>query len=172
MKKILIITFLLLIGLIALNIKLGSSLKQKTCDATRFESLYLKTKDSLSHLKDSIAGLQDSVYKLSEFSLSANGQALDYLDQYYGEQNWNSLVINKLLETNNGKDDNSLIPYNGMYGPMKINSVKILNHKWLIADFTDGKVWGEMLVEYEPVKNKPDSIRFKTFKSVLYPFNP
>ncbi len=173
MKKWWISLSIVLLALIVINLKLGSSLKKKSCDLSHYQALYFKTYDSLKVLKDSIVRLQDSLNNLSGFSLSNNAEALDYLDEYYGENlHWNEQIRNKILETNNGQGDNTLIPFNGMYGPMKINSVKILNHKWLITDFTDGKVWGEMLVEYEPVKNHPDSIRFKTFKSVLYPFNP
>ena len=35
-----------------------------------------------------------------------------------------------------------------------INKVKILNHKWIIADFSNGSRWGEMWIEYYFNKNK------------------
>ena len=28
------------------------------------------------------------------------------------------------------------------------NKIKVLNHKWVIADFSDGTDWGEILIEY------------------------
>jgi hypothetical protein len=53
------------------------------------------------------------------------------------------------LETNETKGDNPLIPYEGMENDFKINKIKILNHKWILADFSDGKYWGELLIAYE-----------------------
>jgi hypothetical protein len=41
------------------------------------------------------------------------------------------------------------VPYEGMNGDFKINKIKLLNHRWIIADFSDGKFWGELLLNYE-----------------------
>ena len=35
-----------------------------------------------------------------------------------------------------------------------INKVKILNHKWIIADFSNGNRWGEMWIEYHFNENE------------------
>ena len=29
-----------------------------------------------------------------------------------------------------------------------INKIRLLNHKWILTDFTDGKYWGELLISY------------------------
>ena len=29
-----------------------------------------------------------------------------------------------------------------------INKIRILNEKWVICEFTDGKVWGDLLLQY------------------------
>ena len=47
-----------------------------------------------------------------------------------------------------------------------INKVKILNHRWIIADFSDGEYWGEVLIKY--FVNEDETISFETFESLLY----
>ena len=54
-----------------------------------------------------------------------------------------------------------------MNGKMKINKIKFLNHKWIIADFTDGRYWGEMILEY--YVTKANKIELTQLSSLLYP---
>jgi len=75
-------------------------------------------------------------------------------------------ISDKLLETNEKKGDNPLIPYEGMESDFKINKIKILNHKWIVTDFSDGKYWGELLIKYEL---KDDlSVDFTLVDNLLY----
>ena len=46
------------------------------------------------------------------------------------------------------------------------NKVKILNHRWIIADFSDGEIWGEVLLKY--FVNDDESIAFEVNQSLLY----
>ncbi|MGB5378917.1 MAG: hydrolase, partial [Muriicola sp.] len=72
----------------------------------------------------------------------------------------------KLLESNESGGDNPLIPYEGMENDFKINKIKLLNHKWIIADFSDGKYWGELVILYEL---KDDlSVDFTLIDHLLY----
>jgi hypothetical protein len=147
-----------------------SSLKLKDafCERNRLEKENLVLKDSINTLQKQNDSLNDVIYDKTLFELQYNGDALDYLDeQYQIRDDWQAFVIDKLMETNSGKGDNPLIPHAGMYGRMKINSVRVLNHKWLIFNFSDGKAWGEAIMEYEPVGK--DSIRFEVIKSLIYP---
>jgi hypothetical protein len=50
-----------------------------------------------------------------------------------------------------------------------INSMKILNHRWLIADYSDGKLWGEVLLKY--FINDDQTISFEIMNGYLYPMN-
>ena len=47
-----------------------------------------------------------------------------------------------------------------------INKIKILNHRWIIADFSDGDIWGECLIKY--FVNEDKTIDFETFQSFVY----
>lgn len=59
------------------------------------------------------------------------------------------LVKEKLYESNTIKGDNPLVLYSGARKKFLINKIKVLNHKWVIADFSDGTDWGEILIEYQ-----------------------
>ncbi len=58
-------------------------------------------------------------------------------------------VKDKIYESNSVKGDNPLVVYSGQGKKFLINKIKILNHKWVIADFSDGTDWGEVLIEYQ-----------------------
>ena len=102
----------------------------------------------VSILQDSVQKLQLQVFDMQYFSLQNNDDALSYYD-HLGLENPSRYIADKLLETNERKGDNPLIPYEGMESDFKINKIKILNHQWIIADFSDGKYWGELFLKYE-----------------------
>ncbi len=58
-------------------------------------------------------------------------------------------VKDKIYESNSVKGDNPLVLYSGAGKKFLINKIKVLNHKWVIADFSDGTDWGEVLIEYQ-----------------------
>lgn len=99
-------------------------------------------------LKDSIQKAQLAVLDMQYFSLENNDDALAYYD-HLGLDDPSRYISDKLLETNETKGNNPLVPYEGMEGDFKINKIKLLNHQWIIADFSDGKFWGELLIKYE-----------------------
>lgn len=108
----------------------------------------VKLKQEVSRLE---ADLQESELKVLEmqyFSLENNDEALAYYD-HLNIENPSRYISDKLLETNESKGDNPLVPYAGMENEFKINKIKILNHKWILTDFSDGKYWGELLIKYE-----------------------
>ncbi len=102
----------------------------------------------VSVLKDSVQKLHLQVFDMQYFSLQNNDDALSYYD-HLGLENPSRYIADKLLETNEKKGDNPLVPYEGMESDFKMNKIKILNHQWIIADFSDGKYWGELLLKYE-----------------------
>jgi len=56
-----------------------------------------------------------------------------------------------------------------MEGDFKINKIKVLNHKWIIADFSDGEFWGEIFLTYEITEDR--QVKFNLVESFLYPFD-
>jgi hypothetical protein len=41
-----------------------------------------------------------------------------------------------------------------------------LNHRWIIADFSDGEIWGEVLLKY--FVNEDETISFEVNQSLLF----
>ena len=107
-----------------------------------------RLENQVTGLKDSIEQLQFRLMDMQYFSLENNDDALAYYD-HLNLKNPTRYIEDKLLETNEKKGDNPLIPYAGMESDFKINKIKVLNHKWLLADFSDGKYWGDLVIKYE-----------------------
>lgn len=99
-------------------------------------------------LRDSLKDSRLDLLDLQYFSLANNDEALAYYD-HLGLEDPSRYIADKLLETNEASGNNPLVPYEGMEGDFKINKIEILNHRWIIADFSDGKYWGELLLQYE-----------------------
>ena len=116
---------------------------QKTLNAD-IESLRKEVVD----LQDSLQQSQLKILDIQYFSLENNDDALAYYEHLNLEDPVR-YIEDKLLETNEQRGNNPLIPYDGMESDFKINKIKILNHKWLLADFSDGKYWGDLVIKYE-----------------------
>ena len=130
-------------GMIALYLFVSNTNMQKV-KAERIEGL----ESQVVRLKDSVESAQLKALEMQYFSLENNDDALAYYD-HLRLKDPSRYIADKLLETNEAKGDNPLIPYEGMEGDFKINKIKLLNHKWILADFSDGKYWGELLITYE-----------------------
>ncbi|MEL6919375.1 MAG: hydrolase, partial [Bacteroidota bacterium] len=79
-------------------------------------------------LQDTVQNLQLKVLDMQYFSLENNDDALAYYD-HLQIQDPSRYIADKLLETNEKRGDNPMIPYAGMESDFKINKIKILNHK-------------------------------------------
>jgi len=116
--------------------------KNGKIDKLRAKSAQVKS------LEDSVQQLHLDKLDMQYFSLENNDDAFAYYE-HLPLENPVGYISDKLLESNENKGDNPLVPYEGMNGDFKINKIKILNHKWIITDFSDGKYWGELLLKYE-----------------------
>ena len=112
---------------------------------------------------------QDSIVKLIEkdkFSLDNN----EFAQEYYFEHNLKALkskVTEDLAAFNADKRGNKFVSYEQIgENPFLINNIKILNHRWIIANFSDGKVWGEVLIKYFHIIDKPTD--FETVETLIY----
>ena len=120
---------------------------------------------AVQSLEDSLRDARLDLLEMQYFSLENNDDALAYYD-HLNLENPARYIADKLLETNEQKGNNPLVPYEGMENDFKINKIKVLNHKWILADFSDGKYWGEILLEYQL---KDDlSVDFTLLDHLLY----
>jgi hypothetical protein len=124
-------------------------------------------------LRDSIDLVSNKLAEANYFSLDYNENAQNYFDnstsggkiiQY---EKLIPVVTEKLMDLNANPNGN---PYTGQdkIGANKfiINKVKVLNHRWIIADYSDGEIWGEVLLKY--FVNDDESISFEVNQSLLY----
>jgi hypothetical protein len=139
--------------------------KEVAYEQNKYEKTTKKLKESLN---SATAKLNDANY----FSLEKNENAQNYFDSGDSEKmiKYEELipyVTEKLLDFNSNPKGN---PYVGQdqIGVNKfiINKVKILNHRWIIADYSDGEIWGEVLLKY--FVNSDQSISFEVNQSLLY----
>ena len=103
---------------------------------------------------------RDEIY----FTLSDNQEALSYFKDI-DVDSLVSYIRDELYEKNFNKDSDTFIPISNTKNKYLINKVKILNHKWVIADFSNGSKWGEMWIEYYFNENK---VEFHVKDILLY----
>jgi len=143
MKKNIFIYLFVFAALIALYMLVnGNKIQQRSIDKIE------KLESEVMQLKDSVKSSQLKVMDMQYFSLENNDDALAYFE-HLDLKNPTRYIEDKLLETNEKKGDNPLIPYEGMNSDFKINKIKVLNHKWILADFSDGQYWGDLIIKYE-----------------------
>lgn len=143
MKKNIFLYLFVFAALIALYLAVSGS-KMSDSNLVKIEKLG----NEAAVLKDSVQNLNLKVLDMQYFSLENNDDALAYYE-HLSIEDPSRYIADKLLETNETAGNNPLIPYEGMEGDFKLNKIKIMNHKWIIADFSDGKYWGEILLKYE-----------------------
>ena len=104
----------------------------------------------------------------NDFILEGNEYALRYFENLDME-NIESYIKDALYDTNLMHEKNELIPYAAMNRTYLINKIKVLNHKWVVADFSDGTYWGEIFLTYKIKKG--GKVSFELKEHFLYP-NP
>ncbi len=121
--------------------------------------------------KDSLKTIQDEVLNLSYFNLDRNEDAISYFENDgYNVDELIPFIKDELYKLNEIKGEHPIVPYAASEGrKMLINTVKMLNHKWIIADFSDGEFWGELFLTYEITEDK--QLKFNLVESFLYPFD-
>lgn len=126
-----------------------------------------------THLKDSIRVMQDNeASDLYTFKFDTNEDAMVYWEkQGFRISEFIPFIKDELMSLNiYDTEDHPLVPYASMTGQkMLIDQIRMLNHKWIVTSFTDGKYWGEMLLSYdiEEIDGQKE-LKFKVIKSTLY----
>jgi len=118
--------------------------------------------------KDSIQSLHAEIQELKYFRLQGNENAMTYLeDMGYNVKELETQVTEWIYDQNVVSEDHPLVPFSGLQGGMKINKIQFLNHKWILADFTDGQYWGEIILELNVLPNRDFDV--KLLGSLIYP---
>ena len=123
-------------------------------------------------LEAKLSASEDENAELNYFSIDNNEEALTYFeDQGLDTTQLIPKITDDLLEMNSYTGiDHPIVPYVSMTdSKIVINKIKVLNHKWVLANFTDGKYWGELFINYSV--NNNGSIAYTLTDYFLYPVN-
>jgi hypothetical protein len=112
--------------------------------------------------------LKDANY----FSLENNEKAQNYFTSNPDQKSDITSLIpslkEALLKFNENPNGN---PYTGQkklgLNKFTINKIKVINHRWIIADFSDGKNYGEVLLKYFVKEN--NTFTFEINQSLMFP---
>ena len=122
---------------------------------------------SLKAKSDSIALLTSQLDESNSFSLLKNEYAQNYFVNFETKQ-LETAIRDQLLAFNDNPNGNV---YTGQekLGEQKfiINKMKILNHRWIIANYSDGTYWGEALIKY--FVDEKGKVTFQTMDTFIYP---
>lgn len=124
----------------------------------------VKVKDRLKISRDSVSTLANANY----FALESDQDAQEYFYSNGLDYQKTAIKVKEdLITLNENKNGNKLVPYEPIDGkPFLINTSKVLNHRWIIAEFSNGDFWGQILIKYFVSEGKPTE--FETVETVLY----
>jgi len=133
--------------------------KKEAATQKKYDTLNLKYKDSIQVFNDKVL---DADY----FSLEKNDRAQNYLADY-DVSKLSTNIKEALLEFNSNPQGNQYIDQ-PLIGQQKfiINKIKIINHRWIVADYSNGTLWGEVLIKYFVASDT--KFTFQTIDTYLY----
>ncbi len=117
-------------------------------------------------VRDSLKINEKNLMEANYFSIVQNEEAQDYFKDYDFDEVM-AKVEAELMALNHQPNGNPLVPYAPVDGNKFIlNKAKVINHRWIIADFYSGKLHGEVLIKYFFKADAPTE--FNTIETVLY----
>lgn len=125
--------------------------------------------EEVDSLKAQIAATENNSPFTEErgFSLRNNSHAREFFEnQGMSVDSVIAQIEAKVISQNSADADNPLVPYSGMKGKMRINRIKVLNNRWIMAEFTDGVYWGNCIISY--YLDEHNQLQFDTLDGVLY----
>lgn len=136
-----------------------------------YESHISTLKDKTTVLEKEVDSLLDINNDLKYFTIDEKEGALTYFEkQGYDVGKLIPFIKDELYKLNVYEGtEHPLVPYASMTGnKILINKVSIVNHRWILTDFTDGEYWGELFLSYE--LNDQGELKFKTVDYLMFPF--
>ena len=136
----------------------------------KYEEDIVTVKSKLSESEKTIKALEDQNFEMSYFNIDRNEDALTYFEaQGYDTERLIPAIIEGLYNMNDYEgDDHPIVPYvSTTDSKLLINKIRVLNHRWIIANFTDGQFWGEIFVSYEIDEN--NDLKYKLVDYLMYP---
>ena len=159
MRKKIIQYLLIFISLIALYLFVSDMNKSEA-----FAASQERMSKRVDTLKDSIAQLVVEQTDNAYFSLAVNRDAQQAHSDFSPEELQN-IIEDYILLSNDNPKGNPLLSSLG--SDWIINKIHVVNHQWILTDFTNGTQWGDALFLYQVKANsKP---RLRLLNHVMYP---
>jgi hypothetical protein len=101
------------------------------------------------------------------FALETNDNAMEYFGDDADIAAIELKVKEGISELNTKPEGNPLTqqePLNGV--AFRINKVHLLNNRWIIADYSNGTAWGEVLIKY--FINEDGTVDYESIQTLLY----
>jgi len=118
-------------------------------------------------LTDTIKGSEEKIMDATYFRLENNDNAMEYFGDDADIDAIALKVVEGVRELNANKMGNPLTQMEPMNGtPFIINKIQILNNRWIIADYSNGKAWGEVLIKY--FLNDDGTVDYETIQTLLH----
>ena len=159
MRNKIIQYLLIFISLIALYLFVSDMNKSEA-----FASSQERMSKRVDTLKDSIAQLVVEQTDNAYFSLAINHDAQQAHPDFSPEELQN-ILEEHVLSTNDNPNGNPLLSALG--SDWIINKIHVVNHQWILADFTNGTQWGDALIVYQIKSNGKPHLRL--LNHVMYP---
>ncbi|WP_247672691.1 hypothetical protein [Aquimarina sp. MMG016] len=142
--------------------------KAKESYDAKIINLQERIRENEASAQTTIDSLIDANLDLTYFSLDSDEEAKTYFEEKgYDAKKLELTISDQIISQNKAGKDNPIVPFVGMEGNMSINKVRLLNHRWIIADFTDGVYWGQLFIVYDV--REDGVVDFEVEKSFLYP---
>lgn len=159
-----IFLYLFVFSLLFILFQFMNAKRAQTSYDAKIENLNKK----IENKEQEIDSLVNAGMDLTYFSLSSDEEAVAYFENNgYDAKKLETTIMDQIIAQNKAGVDNPIVPFVGMEGKMAVNKVLLLNHKWIIADFTDGLYWGQMFITYDLTDD--GAVDFQVEKSFLYP---
>ena len=136
----------------------------------KYEVDIKKFKSKIVEKDSAIATLEDQNFELNYFNIDRNEDAISYFEaQGYDTDELIPAVLDGLYAMNTYEgDDHPIVPFVSLTdSKLLINKVRIMNHKWIVANFTDGEYWGEIFLTYSIDEN--NDLKYKLVEYFMYP---
>lgn len=112
-----------------------------------------------------IDSLERKIFDMSHYTLSGNYSAQDYIENYLLNYDIEK-VRDSILNMNFGKGGNKLVGYDFPEDPIIISRLEFMNHRWILADFDNSKLGGQILLRY--YLNEDGTFEMETIDRAVY----
>jgi len=122
-----------------------------------------KKEQIIAEKQHHIDSLEQKIFDLSHYTLDGNYGAQDYIERFFSGHS-----IEKIRDSilNNLPTANKLVGYDFPEDPMFISRLVFLNHCWILADFDNSQLSGQVLIGY--YINENGTFTFKTIDRAMY----